>query len=138
MNGFEMLEQDTKTMLDNGLFSVPCMLTDKDGKNYGAKSLNSDIKCFAPFIGMSISLEEMTQITGDSCEATLNIDSLKSVIPEKGWSIEIYFPRLKAWLPFSIAEVHPDRMLGWYHFKLSMQKPQNESKRITRSNIGGY
>lgn len=137
MYGYELLKKHNKQILDNGLFSTPCVLTDKTGKKYGVKDIKSELKCFAPFIGMTLSLDEMTQVIGDSCEATLNIGSIQ-VIPQEGWTIEIYYPHLTAWLQFDIKSIATDRMLGWYYFKLSMQKPQGQSKVIERMRIGGY
>lgn len=132
MNGFEMLEIDKQTIVDNGLFSTKCILYSPDGKIQGRGSTLSEndpdydkddkLGCFAPFIGVDISTDTGLGIFADSAEVTINLTSVKIGVVDKDWLIDIYFPSIKEWKKFKCEHVAIDRMLGIYLIKPTIAK----------------
>ena len=132
MNGFEMLEIDKQTIVDNGLFSTKCILYSPDGKIQGRGSTLSEndpdydkddkLGCFAPFIGVDISTDTGLGIFADSAEVTINLTSVKIGVVDKDWLIDIYFPSIKDWKKFKCEHVAIDRMLGIYLIKPTIAK----------------
>lgn len=132
MNGFEMLEIDKQTIVDNGLFSTKCILYSPDGKIQGRGSTLSEndpdydkddkLGCFAPFIGIDISTDTGLGIFADRAEITINMTSVKIGVVDKDWLIDIYFPSIKEWKKFKCEHVAIDRMLGIYLIKPTIAK----------------
>ena len=132
MNGFEMLEIDKQTIVDNGLFSTKCILYSPDGKIQGRGSTLSEndpdydkddkLGCFAPFIGIDISTDTGLGIFADRVEVTINMTSVKIGVVDKDWLIDIYFPSIKEWKKFKCEHVAIDRMLGIYLIKPTIAK----------------